>query len=64
MGSADVTFVANRQLMATLCPAARQNITAILSLHTLTKAMGLRPLAVIRLKSTFRHYKSLVDPAV
>jgi hypothetical protein len=61
MSGADVTFVAYRELVAALGPAARQNVTAILGLHALAETMGLRPFPVIRLKSTFRHYKSLLN---
>jgi hypothetical protein len=58
VSGADIPFIANGEFVTTLRAAARQNITAILSLHALAEAMGLRPFTIIRLKSTFRHYKN------
>jgi hypothetical protein len=44
--------------MTAFCAAARQHSTAICRFHTDAEAVGLGPVAVIRLKSTFRHYGS------
>jgi hypothetical protein len=57
---ADSAFVANGKLVTPLGAAARENSAAIGRFHTLTKAVGLRPFAIVRLKSTFWHYYSLV----
>ena len=45
--------------MAPLRPATRQHGAPIGRLHTLTKAVSFRAVAIVRLKSTFWHYGSL-----
>jgi hypothetical protein len=64
MGGADVAFVANGQFVPALGATARKHITAVLGFHTLAKTMGLCPFAIIWLKSTFRHYRSLLGDLV
>ena len=56
-------FVANSQFMAALCPPARENSAAVRSLHAYPEPVGLRPMAIVRLKRTFWHSKflTLVD---
>lgn len=58
MGRPDCSFVADRQLVAALCAAARQHGAAILGFHPGPESMSLRALAIIRLKCTFRHWLS------
>jgi hypothetical protein len=58
MGVPDSSFVADRQLMAAPCAAAREHGAAILRFHAGPESMGLRALAIIRLKCTFRHWLS------
>lgn len=60
MGVPDSSFVADRQLMAAASAAARQHGAAILRVHTGPESVGLRALAIIRLKCTFRHGLSLL----
>jgi hypothetical protein len=55
MGVPDCSFVADRQLVAASSAAAREHSAAILRIHTGTEPVNLRALAIIRLKSTFRH---------
>jgi hypothetical protein len=50
--------------MASLRPAARQDSAPVGRLHTLTKAVSFRTVAIVRLKSTFWHYGSLFDVVV
>jgi len=52
---ADGLLVAYGQLVAAAGPAARQHGPAVLGLHALTKSVHFGALAIIRLKSTFRH---------
>ncbi len=54
---ADGGFIADRQLVATLGPAASQYSPAIGGLHPDPEAVGLGALAVIRLERTFWHYR-------
>lgn len=55
---AHIALVADRQLVAPFRAAAGQNSPPVRSLHTNSKPMRLRPVTVIRLKSTFRHPES------
>lgn len=54
-GVADVALVAHRQLVTTLGTATGEDIPTVLCFHALTEAVGLGPLAVVRLKRTFWH---------
>ena len=54
-GVADGLLVAYGQLVTAASPAARQHGPSVLGLHALTKSVDLRALAIVRLKSTFRH---------
>jgi hypothetical protein len=53
-------FVANRQLLTSSSAAARKHSPAILGFHPAAKAMSLGALAIIRLKSAFRHLSSSI----
>ena len=53
--AANGSFVADGQLMAALRTAARQHGPPVRGLHAHPKAVGLRPVAVVRLKRTFWH---------
>ena len=53
-------FVANRELLAPGSPPARQHGTAILGFHAAAKAVRFGAMAVVRLKSTFRHVSSSI----
>jgi len=59
VGGTDGAFVTDRQLPTAPSPAAGQDVTAILRLHTRTKPVGLGAVTVIRLKCTLRHYSFL-----
>jgi len=50
----------NGQLLATPGPAAGKHRAAILGLHASEEAMRLGAVAIIRLKSTFRHLSSSI----
>src|ERR1700759_3795779 len=50
---------ADSQLLTALRAAARENSAAIGGLHAFPKTMHLHAAAVIRLKSTFRHWSCL-----
>jgi|SRR5579872_1451274 len=54
-GVADGLLVAYGQLVTAAGPAARQHGPPVLGLHALTKSVDLGALAIVRLKSTFRH---------
>ena len=54
-GVTDGLLVAYGQLVTAAGPASRQYSPAVLSLHALTKSVHFGALAIIRLKSTFRH---------
>jgi len=54
-GVADSLLVADGQLVTAAGPAACQHGPAILGLHALTKSVHFGALAIIRLKSPFRH---------
>ena len=55
MGVADGLFVAHCELVTPAGPAAGQNCPAIFGLHALAKSVRFGALAIIRLKSPFRH---------
>jgi hypothetical protein len=61
LGGANGGFVANRQFVAAFGTPAGKHGTAIRRLHAFTKAVGLGPFAIIRLKSTFWHYNSFLN---
>ena len=54
-GVADGLLVAHGQFVAAAGPAARQHGPPVLGLHTLAKSVHLGALAIVRLKSPFRH---------
>jgi hypothetical protein len=45
-----LAFVAHRQLVTTLRPAARQNLPAVLGRHSLAESVRVLPLSLVRLK--------------
>ena len=51
---------ADGELLAPACATPRKHGTAILRLHTRAEAMRLRAMTVIRLKSAFRHFGSII----
>ena len=51
---------ANGQFLAAASAAPGQNGASVLRLHTGAKPMRLRAVAVVRLKSTFRHVSSII----
>ena len=53
-------FVANRELFAAPGATAGQYGAPILSFHAAAETVGLRAMAIIRLKSTFRHFSSSI----
>ena len=53
-------FVADRELFAAPGATAGQYGAPILGLHTAAETVGLRAMAIIRLKSTFRHFSSSI----
>ena len=55
MGVPDSSFVADRQLMAAPRAASGQYGAAIFRFHPGPESVGLRALAIIGLKCTFRH---------
>ena len=54
-GVADSLLVTYGQLVTAAGPAACQHGSAVLGLHALTKSVHFGALAIIRLKSPFRH---------
>ena len=61
-GVADGLLVAYGQLVTAAGPAARQHGSAVLGLHALTKSVHFGALAIIRLKSPFRHIGLRASP--
>jgi len=53
-------FVADRELFAAPGATAGQYGAPILGFHAAAETVGLRPVAVVRLKSTFRHFSSSI----
>jgi len=53
-------FVADRELFAAPGATAGQYGAPVLGLHTAAETVGLRAMAIIRLKSTFRHFSSSI----
>jgi hypothetical protein len=53
-------FVANRELFAAPGAAAGQYGAPILGFHAAAETVGFRAVAIIRLKSTFRHFSSSI----
>jgi hypothetical protein len=51
-------LVANGKLVAPFGAAAREHGAPIGRFHALAKAVSFRPVAIVRLKSTFWHYAS------
>ena len=56
----ELPFGADGELLASAGATPRKHGTAILRLHTRAEAMRLRAMTVIRLKSAFRHYCSII----
>ena len=56
----DLPLRTDRKFLAATGAAASENSTAILGFHTGTEAMSLGAMAIIRLKSTFRHVSSIL----
>ena len=56
----ELPLVAHRELLAASRAAAGKNGTPVLGFHTGTEAMSLGAMAIIRLKSTFRHCGSRI----
>ena len=56
----DLPLRTDRKFLAATGAAASENSTAILGFHTGTEAMSLGAVAIIRLKSTFRHCGSRI----
>jgi hypothetical protein len=54
-------FVADRELLTATGAPAGQYGAAILGFHAAKESVGLSALAVIRLKSTFRHSRSIIQ---
>jgi len=54
-GVADSLLVAHGQFVAAAGPTARQHGPPVLGLHALAKSVHLGALAIVRLKSPFRH---------
>jgi len=59
LGVTNGSFVTDGQLVAATSAAARQHSLPILGLHSRSEPVGLRPLAIIRLKCTFWHFNFL-----
>ena len=57
MRGAYVSLVTDGKLVTTACAAAAEDGTSIDALHTLAKSVRLRALAIVGLKSTFRHVR-------
>lgn len=54
-------LVANSQLLAARSAAASQYGAAVLGFHANAKTMGFRAMAIVRLKSTFGHFSSIIQ---
>jgi hypothetical protein len=53
-------FVADGEFLASSGAPARKHGAAILGFHAAAKAVGLDTLAIVRLKSAFRHFSSSI----
>ena len=56
----ELPFGADGELLSSPCAAPRDHRTAILGLHSRQESVRLRAVAVIRLKSAFRHCDSVI----
>jgi hypothetical protein len=54
-------LVANSQLLAARGAAASQYGAAVLGFHANAKTMSFRAMAIVRLKSTFGHFSSIIQ---
>ena len=55
LGVPDNSLVADRELVTTLCAAAREDSSTVLSFHAGTETVCLCPFSIVWLKCTFWH---------